>query len=172
MMQNKNLIFLIAGALVFGGLIAILGSNTASNEKNELSNSAKYSANVLVSQENSFDFGTISMKNGKVSHIFEIQNKENEPVIIEKVYTSCMCTIAYISTADGKKYGGFGMPGHTSANTKIEVKPGEKTSVEVVFDPAAHGPSGVGLAQRSVYLETNSAKSPKLEFAFQAMVTR
>ena len=44
--------------------------------------------------------------------------------------------------------------------------------LEAVFDPAAHGPSGVGLAQRYVYLETNSAKSPKLEISFQAMVTR
>jgi cytochrome c-type biogenesis protein len=34
------------------------------------------------------------------------------------------------------------------------------------------GNAGVGLAQRSVYIESNSTQSPKLELKFQAIVTR
>jgi len=63
------------------------------------------------------------------------------------------------------------MPGHAGpSKTNITVKPGESVVVETIFDPAAHGPSGVGLAERSVYLESNSQKSPKLELKFSAVV--
>ena len=132
-----------------------------------------YSAGVLSASENAFDFSTISMGDGTVSHQYKVTNDSQETVTIEKVYTSCMCTSASITDAAGQTYGEFGMPGHKgSSGTSILVGPGESISVEAVFDPAAHGPSGVGLAQRSVYLETNSSAEPKLELTFQATVTR
>ena len=115
--------------------------------------------------------GTIAMKDGKVSHRFEVKNEGQEPVRIEKIYTSCMCTEASIIDGQGKNWGTFGMPGHAGpSKTNITVKPGESVVVETIFDPAAHGPSGVGLAERSVYLESNSQKSPKLELKFSAVV--
>ena len=147
-------------------LIAVSGNNSNSNP-------ATYSASILTAVENNFDFNTISMKDGDVSHVFEIKNDGTEPVEIKKVYTSCMCTTTYIINSSGKRYGKFGMPGHgLSSKTNIEVGPGESVVVEVIFDPQAHGLSGIGLNRRSVYLETNSAKSSKLELSFQATVTR
>ena len=132
-----------------------------------------YSAGTLSAAETAFDLGTISMGNGTVAHQYTVTNDSKETVTIEKVYTSCMCTSASITVASGKSYGVFGMPGHEgSSRTSIPVGPGEAIRVEAVFDPAAHGPSGVGLAQRSVYLETNSSASPKMELSFQALVTR
>lgn len=146
--------------------------NTASvSSDSEISLKSEYG--ILTVEEARFDFGIISMKNGDVSHVFEIKNDGAEPVIIEKIYTSCMCTIAYITDSSGKRYGGFGMPGHgLFSGTNIAVRPGESATVEAIFDPKAHGPSGVGLAERSIYLETNSVKLPKLELSFRATVVR
>ena len=114
------------------------------------------------------------MANGDVSYRFKLKNEGDEAVAVKKVYTSCMCTIANILDAFEKKLGVFGMPGHggASSNANIEIKAGESIIVEAVFNPAAHGPSGVGLAQRSIYLETNSKKSPKVELNFTATVTQ
>jgi len=165
-MNQKSVPYIVLG-LVAIGIVFFLSFGG----KGSSANSSVYSGSALSAAEKSFDFQTIAMKDGKVTHDFEVKNEGTEPVIINKVYTSCMCTTTYIVDASGKKYGAFGMPGHTSSGTSIAVEPGQSATVEAVFDPAAHGPSGVGLAQRSVYIETNSTKSPKMEFNFQAMVT-
>ncbi|MBI2024638.1 MAG: DUF1573 domain-containing protein [Candidatus Harrisonbacteria bacterium] len=167
----KNLKSIIIGVILLSGVVLIVASLSGGNNSDQ-KNPDRYSASALSAIEETFDFNTISMRDGNVSHKFEIKNDGTEPVVINKVYTSCMCTVAYVINGSDKKYGPFGMPGHTSAATQIEVANGETATVEIIFDPAAHGPSGVGLAQRSVYLETNSSVSPTLEFFFQAMVTR
>lgn len=149
---------------VFALLISSMGTDT---------NVPSSSTGLLRAPENNFDFGTVSMKDGDVSHSFEVKNEGAEPVRISKVYTSCMCTSAVIVGADGKKYGRFGMPGHDlPTRTNIEVGAGESITVEAIFDPTAHGPSAVGLAQRSIYLETNSTQAPKVEVKFTALVTQ
>ncbi len=165
--KNNNFIAFGAGAFFLAALIA-LASNIGSDAREPIT----YSASALTAEEIRFDFGAISMANGNVSHNFTLKNEGPESVIIEKVYTSCMCTTALITDSSGGKYGEFGMPGHANSKTNVEVLPGETVTVEAIFDPAAHGPSGVGLAQRSIYLETNSVASPKLELFFQAMVSR
>jgi hypothetical protein len=155
-------------ALLLGGGWLLLASGGSGGV-----GGGELSASALTAMEEQFDFESIPMNGGDVSHRFELKNEGEEPVIIEKVYTSCMCTSAYVVSADGTRYGSFGMPGHaTPSKTAVNVAPGESAFVEAVFDPAAHGPAGVGLAQRSIYLETNSAQSPKIELAFQALVTR
>ncbi len=167
--KTKNLVSCGIGVLFLVGVITLIsvGGN------GDGSNPDVYSASVLTILENNFDFNTISMKDGDVSHQFEVKNDGEEPVVIEKVYTSCMCTTVYITNSSGRRYGKFGMPGHgVSSKTNIEVKSGESVTVETIFDPKAHGPSGVGLVQRSVYIETNSAKLSQLELSFQAMVTK
>src|SRR3989344_408577 len=107
----------------------------ASSGKNSPSGTT-YSAGFLAAAETDFDFKKIAMKDGNVAHEFEIKNNGSDPVIIEKVSTSCMCTTAYITDSSGEKYGGFGMPGHGGAiqRTNIEVKPGEAIMLEAVFD--------------------------------------
>lgn len=118
-----------------------------------------------------FDFGAISMANGKVSRDFSLKNDGPDPLVLEKIYTSCMCTEAKVIAPDGKIYGSFGMPGHAGpSKTNIEIKPQENFTVQAIFDPAAHGPSGVGINQRAIYVETNSQKTPKVELSFEAEV--
>lgn len=167
--ETKNILWVIVIFIIIVGTLIFVNkdSNVATSSYIE------YSASVLSATEDRFDFNLISMKDGNVTHQFEIRNDGKETVIIKKVYTSCMCTTALIIDSFNKKYGAFGMQGHgISSKTNIEINAGESAFVEAIFDPAAHGPSGVGLVRRSIYIETNSAQSPKLELSFQAMVTR
>ena len=170
-MKNKKILIITPLAIIM--VIAFIGWLVVISEEDE-SAAVLSSQSVLSAQESRFDFGTINMQDGKVEHDFKIKNEGKELVAISKVYTSCMCTTAFFIDSNGKKYGGFGMPGHTFSKTSsdIVVGPGQEATVKVVFDPAAHGPSGVGLAQRSIFVETNSTQSPKMELYFEAVVTR
>jgi len=124
---------------------------------------------TLISQEASFDFGTISMAKGKVNHAYTVTNTGTEPVTVKKVYTSCMCTTASLTSGE-KIYGPFGMPGHAAVpSIDVSIATGASVQVEVVFDPAAHGPAGIGLISRVVILENSAGKS--VEIAFTANVT-
>jgi len=136
-------------------------------------NTSTSSASVLTATTEMFDFGTIMMQDGNVEHEFMVENLGEEPVVISKVYTSCMCTQAMITSALGEQYGAFGMPGHGgSGKTNIIVPAGERIVVNAIFDPAAHGPAGVGKADRTVYLETNSTVEPKVQVHFTSTVAR
>ncbi|KKT60550.1 MAG: hypothetical protein UW54_C0010G0010 [Parcubacteria group bacterium GW2011_GWC1_44_26] len=118
----------------------------------------------LKSDEKSFDFGTVSMANGKVNYSFKIRNNGDTPVKITKIYTSCMCTEATLVNGASRK-GPFGMPGHNGFASKMNevVKPGQEISIEVEVDPAAHGPQGTGPAKKVIYIETDSAITPTLK---------
>jgi hypothetical protein len=55
---------------------------------------ANRGGSALAAREPYFDFGSISMAAGKVSHRFWFGNESRAPVTIYRVYTSCMCTTA------------------------------------------------------------------------------
>lgn len=123
---------------------------------------------ALAALKASHDFGTISMALGKVSHVYAVSNVTSSPATLVGVSTSCMCTIATVVTARGRS-GPFGMAGHGSVPTiREQLAPGESATIEVVFDPAAHGPAGVGRIDRVVTLET--AAGEPLQLSFVAMV--
>lgn len=171
--STKNFVFYGLAIAIFAVIIAwsIVSKSDSTADKNTSQNSPM---GILTAQETNFNFGTISMKNGKVSHKFELKNESSEPVTIEKAQTSCMCTTAVVTSSSGQELGSFGMPGHGSGSSKtnIKVDPNDTIIVEAVFDPATHGPSGTGLAERTVYIETNSQKTAKIELNFKAVVTQ
>lgn len=163
--MNKTLIGISVGILVLGGLIWIARPDSQGNP----TISAKSNGTLTIEEANNYDFGSISMAAGKVKHQFKIKNTSNEALVINKMYTSCMCTTAELM-AGGKQFGPYGMPGH-EAIPKIQgiVNPNEEATVEVVFDPAAHGPAGVGRIQRTITLENNAGQP--VELSFSAIVT-
>lgn len=123
----------------------------------------------ISATETAFDFGSISMAAGKVSHQFTVRNSGVGVVTINKIYTSCMCTSAKLITEKGS-FGPFGMVGHgfiPSINRPL--LPGEEAKVDVVFDPAAHGPAGVGKIERMVTIENDAGEL--VELRFSAVVT-
>ena len=164
--MNKTIIGIIIATIAFLGIVWIARpdsqtSNTASILQN--------SGGTLGVEETSFDFGAISMAAGIVKHAFKIKNTSNEPITIGKMYTSCMCTTAILMTGD-KQFGPYGMPGHGFIpKINAAMNPGEEATVEIVFDPAAHGPAGVGRIQRTITIENNAGQS--LELGFTALVT-
>ena len=126
---------------------------------------------ALVASEPFFDFGTISMSAGNLTHAFNIKNTGTSPITIDKIYTSCMCTTATLITQSGSE-GPFGMPGHAPTPRIAQVlAPGEEVRVDIVFDPAAHGPEGTGRVRRIVYLETGGGQESALQLSFEAVVT-
>jgi len=167
--KQNNLTSIIAGSILVVGIAAlvIIGVKNSGSSSN-----SDYSAGIISVIENEFDFGEISMSNGVVKHNFVLKNEGEESLKIGKIYTSCMCTTAFLTDSSGETTGPFGMSGHGVLKyANVEVSPGKEITIEANFDPAAHGPSGVGLAERSVYFETNSSKSPKGELKFKATVT-
>ncbi|HEY4502999.1 MAG TPA: DUF1573 domain-containing protein [Candidatus Paceibacterota bacterium] len=184
--KNKIVTFIGVIAVLFIGLLlyAQPGKNQSSevSAKNipvgaeELSDSHTAGLNstpvaALSATETFYDFGTISMKDGKVSKIFQVINSTNEDINIPSLSTSCMCTNAYIVKSDGSKKGPFGMPGHGGAVPRANaiVEAGGSLNIEIVYDPNAHGPAGVGLIERSVYLEDESGNI--IEFKIKVNVT-
>lgn len=165
--MNTKLIVSLVTIIVIAGLVFVARSSQRGREPTESVTAS--SKGILSAQETSYNFNTVSMANGDVSHIFKIKNTGPETVTITKLYTSCMCTKASLKI-NGKTTGPFGMAGHgfiPSINVKVE--PEQEVEVEAVFDPNAHGPAGVGKIDRVVTVE-NNAGAPSI-FQFSAVVT-
>lgn len=171
MLKNKILIGVILTIAAAGVLIWIGRPAPSSNSADTapLANFVTKTNGALATEENQYDFGTISMAAGNVTHNFVIKNSGETPLTLSKIYTSCMCTFAVLNIG-GQKKGPFGMPGHGIVPGINEtLAAGESATVEVTFNPKAHGPAGVGKIERVVYVE-NSAGDP-LELGIAAMVT-
>lgn len=109
--------------------------------------------NILSIDKPDYDFGTISMKNGKVKTVFKVTNQHESEVTLRKLYTSCMCTKATLKV-NGITEGPFDMEGHGFSKVfDQKLQPNQIAEIEVEFDPNAHGPTGVGLIERVVILE-------------------
>ena len=123
----------------------------------------------LAVDESFFDFGNMSMAAGVVVHEFKVKNIGTTEAVISQIYTSCMCTEATFKKGD-TKLGPFGMPGHGFVpKIKGAIGVGEEGIIEVPFDPAAHGPAGVGPVDRVVYLVYKDKDKP-IELEFKAVV--
>ncbi len=161
---DKGLLIIIGVTLaLFVGLIAL----ATPNRRNPQLLGATQTSNrpsLLTASDPAFDFGSVSMAKGKVRHTYQIKNPTESPVIISKLYTSCMCTAATL-IKDGQRFGPFGMPGHAGIPAINEtLAPGQTAEIETEFDPAAHGPAGIGPIAREVIIEQESTAPLKLSF--------
>lgn len=171
--MKKNQLIILAILVVAVGFVILFAKRPIPallGNESDIQNDAASNGGILSAIDSFYDFGTISMSDGKVSRMFKITNSAGTPVQIKKIYTSCMCTTATLITKEGAA-GPFGMPGHASIPTISQIiPPNEEASIEAIFDPAAHGPEGVGRVRRTVYIETDTQKEP-LELTFEATVT-
>lgn len=163
--MTNTILGVIAAAVILGGLIYLARPDARNNAAAPIQSNGA----LTVEEANNYDFGTISMAAGVVTREFRIKNSGGEPVTISKIYTSCMCTTATLSVGE-KRLGPFGMPGHDVV-PRIDqtINPNEEAVVAVAFDPAAHGPAGVGRIQRAVTIENDAGRA--IELSFAAMVT-
>lgn len=177
-MNKITIISVIIAIVVLGGIIWIArpapygtgdSPSGPDSQTGDIPSSSLDTNGIFGAEEINFDFGTVSMAKGVVKHAYKIRNAGSEPVIIGKMYTSCMCTTATL-IVDDKRFGPYGMPGH-GFTPKINktMDTGKEAVVEIVFDPAAHGPAGVGRIQRTITIENNAGQPLELEFT--ALVT-
>ncbi|MFA6077174.1 MAG: DUF1573 domain-containing protein [Candidatus Paceibacterota bacterium] len=168
--KNKIIVFIAVIVVLFIGLFLFGKPGKNENKKISVESGQASAVLALKATETFYDFGTISMKNGDVSKTFKVTNETNTDVLIPSLTTSCMCTKAYFIESDGRKKGPFGMPGMgVIPKLNKTIKAGESADVEVVYDPNAHGPAGVGMINRFVYLEDTEGN--KLQFEIKANVT-
>jgi hypothetical protein len=166
---NKMLYWLIAISIIAIGFGIYRSQQKAATPSAAPQAQAAVQPGALVSARPNHDFGTISMAAGDVTHTYRIKNDGAAPLTLDRIYTSCMCTTATLITASGRKQGPFGMPGHGPLKAvSAQLAPGETALLEVVFDPAAHGPSGIGLIDRIVTV--NAKGTTPLELRMVAMV--
>ena len=139
------LLFLL---VIFSGLFSI--AKEGLNEK-DITNPLNAEA-VAVDPAN-YDLGEVPMGNGLVTREYKVKNTTSQILKLKKIVTSCMCTKAKVKTISGESKL-FGMEGHGDKNAPVnlEITPGEEALVTAIFDPAAHGPQGVGPIDRTVTL--------------------
>ena len=142
-MSTKVIVGACVAVLVLGGLIiAAMPEPGATKPAQSRSTASVSPAGALRARETNFNFGSISMAAGKVTHLYRFRNAGAEPIVLGKMYTSCMCTTAALVKSSGRKFAPVGMPGHTPIPSLNEtMQPKEEAMIEVVFDPTAHGPA-------------------------------
>lgn len=126
------------------------------------------SVNLNIGIQN-HDWGTIDYDQGVVSQTFPFTNNSQSVLEIYDILTSCMCTTAQLITPSQTSRK-FGM--HEKTGTVFFVQPGETVQLKVEFDPAFHGPSGIGPITRTVTMRTNDAAHPQLTFTLSGQVVK
>lgn len=153
-----KILFIVMLVLFVGGIIA----GVAVYQQNNRVNSG--SVPKLVVDETRYDFGKVSMADGPVSHSFIITNEGNGDLKISHIQSSCMCTTAVLKNGEetSPKFGMHNNPMFWS--TKLA--PGNSATLEVTFDPLAHGPEATGPVTRTVTMYTNDGGKENIEKIF------
>lgn len=112
---------------------------------------------AITISPDSYDFGDVSQKEGTATTLFDIKNEGQGDLIINKLETSCGCTMASI-VYQGQEGPIFGMPGH-GKNEKVEgwqavIPPGDSAQLKVYYDPDTHKDFR-GTAIREIYVFSN-----------------
>lgn len=127
--MHRISLLLMTGLMLFWGMAAYAGE-----------------AKILVEKGN-FDFGEI-FEGQKVEHIFRFQNAGDEPLIIDRVRSSCGCTVALLSA-------------------KI-VAPGDVAELKTTFDSNRFG----GAVVKTIYLYSNDPMQQVTELHLRGTVKR
>lgn len=164
-MSEKKVIiaFVIATFWILLGGVYFIGKSTAPAQV-----ASSQDAKAVVSKK-TYDWGTIPYSGGVATAEFPINNEGTGVLKLTNVKTSCACTKAQI-TIDGAQSPFFSM--HSVSSWVGEVPSGKEAKLTVIFDPAFHGPSGVGPMTRIISMETNDQNNKKLEFTLTGTVVK
>jgi hypothetical protein len=70
---------------------------------------------VISFEEKSYDFGKVNEEDGKITHVFNFENKGNAPLVINRAQAQCGCT--------------------TPVWTTFPIEPGQKGTITVTYNP-------------------------------------
>jgi hypothetical protein len=117
-----------------------------------------------------YDFGTVSDPT-TITHDFAFENAGPGVLRIDKVQTSCHCTVVTLEI-DGNPEGPFGMDGSPGDWTG-HVEAGESVVMKVSYDTFYHGaPGDQGEQTRVINLDTNDPLYPLLKFELKMFINR
>ncbi|PIR53037.1 hypothetical protein COU76_03215 [Candidatus Peregrinibacteria bacterium CG10_big_fil_rev_8_21_14_0_10_49_10] len=141
------------------------------NEASQAASMRNIKSNGYITvTQNNINVGTIEMSKGTIDIPFLFRNDGNEPLALLEGETSCMCTTASIKSKAGRSQR-MTMRGHgVIARMYHVLDPGEEATLIATFDPNAHGPSGTGQISRDVIVQTNSSRTPSMQFRFMGNV--
>lgn len=159
----------IVGVILVSIVALIGGASLVSKGNTETTNVPASKNTEVVINETSHDWGEIGINDGNVEKLFKIKNEGSETLKLSNVVTSCMCTTAQLSLEDNASPV-FGM--HSKSSYIFEIPSGKTAELKVTFDPAFHGPSGVGPISRQITVKTNDVDKPELNFMLTAMVSK
>lgn len=164
----KDIKFLIGAFLVSIVIIIGVAFLLSKNSQSQAEIPSGDISGLTVSPER-YELGDVAINGGIVIKDYEVTNSTSGKLALKKMATSCMCTTASIQIGD-KTTKFFGMEGHGDANppVNLEIGAGETAKVTVKFDPAAHGPQGVGPFDRIVWLYFSEGTK---ELTFNGVVT-
>ena len=159
---------LVMGVIIVSAVILFGGAFVSSSISKEVF--VEENGQVTVSVENTMhDWGEIDIDAGTVDHAFTITNNGTGDLKLHTVKTSCMCTIAYLKYKN-ETSPEFGM--HSKSNFILSIPPGESAELMVIFDPAFHGPNGIGPITRQILVDTNDPENSTLTFSLNAKVVK
>lgn len=160
MKQENQLVLIFLGIFIAVVSFFIFFNSNSAGEEN-------VNAKVALGETN-YDWGDVGINDGNVTHTFDIKNEGSDPLELYNVVTSCMCTTATLKLGN-EQSPEFGM--HEKSAYVMKVLPGEIAQLNITFDPAFHGPSGVGPISRLIRVSTNDPGNSLLEFSLTANVT-
>ncbi len=168
--EGKVILSIIIGTIFVVGVLAFLMTKASSSSGGDsfVLNVEAVSLNVDPSE--GMDLGSVSYGGGKVTKSFEVKNTYDHDIKLRKITTSCMCTTAKF-VIDGKESKDYGMEMNGDLNPLIDFDfPADSTAqVVFTFDPAAHGPQGIGPFDRVVTMFFDTGYK---EFRFGGVVTK
>lgn len=166
---NMNEKKIILGTVILTIIILVGGIFLVSKSTSTPQISATVNAKAFVPDPTSFDWGTIPMNKGNAVKTFTIKNTGSDALKLFNVKTSCHCTKAFVTVGKDESPK-FGMD--TLSSWVGVVASGNEAKLTVVFDPAYHGPQGVGPINRFVSVETNDRANQKITFTLTGTVVK
>lgn len=149
----KNDIKMMIGGLVFTFALIVGGAALLGGETEEVEGIPVSQVEGVGATPEVYELGDVPINGGIVTREYEVKNTTEKTLKLKKIATSCMCTQASVRIGDDQSRF-FAMEHVMDKNPPVnmELPAGEKALVTVNFDPAAHGPQGVGPFERIVWL--------------------
>ena len=169
--EGKIILSILIGTIVLiGGLAYWMTNPLGSSGGKDSFVSAIEAANLEANPSGSMNLGQVAYGGGKVSKSFDVKNNSDKTIKLRKIVTSCMCTTAKFSV-NSKETKPFGMEMNGDLNPLIDIDlpAGATGQVTFTFDPAAHGPQGIGAFDRVVTLYFDAGYK---EFKFNGEVVK
>jgi HYDIN/CFA65/VesB-like, Ig-like domain len=151
--KKRKGIFFILGSLVLLGIAVFLYAKK--------SEPPAPGDGVLATPESEYNFGYVSVRKGGVSTEVPLVNIGEGDLTITFLDTSCGCTSAQvINNGEAGPIFGMSMHGQSPTSWRTVIKPGQKASLKIYYDPYVHRDLR-GPVTRVITITTNEKLHPE-----------